>query len=203
MHKFYIRMDGDIFGPYTAKGMKELDVMPDIMVTEDSIDTWQPAANFDFDQLAKQEILEKLKSTPTVENIQQKSCIEQKREALKAKLKNHGNLSSTKTITKDSKSNINKFPEKIEYKANFNEGLLSIGGKIIITPTQLIFHAHKFNIGDLTDRIFEISHISGYEKGMLTFLYISFNNGNRIKLTVWNKSEIIEQLEKRRTALLQ
>lgn len=87
MHKFYIRMDGDIFGPYTAKGMKELDVMPDIMVTEDSIDTWQPAANFDFDQLAKQEILEKLKSTPTVENIQQKSCIEQKREALKAKLK--------------------------------------------------------------------------------------------------------------------
>lgn len=203
MHKFYIRMDGDIFGPYTAKGMKELDVMPDIMVTEDSIDTWQPAANFDFDQLAKQEILEKLKSTPTVENIQQKSCIEQKREALKAKLKNHGNLSSTKTISKDSKSNINKFPEKIEYKANFNEGLLSIGGKIIITPTQLIFHAHKFNIGDFTDRIFEISHISGYEKGMLTFLYISFNNGNRIKLTVWNKSEIIEQLEKRRTALLQ
>ena len=108
------------------EGMKELDVMPDIMVTEDSIDTWQPAANFDFDQLAKQEILEKLKSTPTVENIQQKSCIEQKREALKAKLKNHGNLSSTKTISKDSKSNINKFPEKIEYKANFNEGLLSI-----------------------------------------------------------------------------
>lgn len=203
MHKFYIRMDGDIFGPYTAKGMKELDVMPDIMVTEDSIDTWQPAANFDFDQLAKQEILEKLKSTPTVENIQQKSCIKQKREALKAKLKNHGNLSSTKTISKDSKSNINKFPEKIEYKANFNEGLLSIGGKIIITPTQLIFYAHKFNIGDLTDRIFEISHISGYEKGMLTFLYISFNNGNRIKLTVWNKSEIIEQLEKRRTAFLQ
>ena len=45
-------MDGDIFGPYTAKGMVELNVMPDIMVTEDSIDTWQPAANFDFTQLA-------------------------------------------------------------------------------------------------------------------------------------------------------
>ena len=61
MHKFYIRMDGDIFGPYTAKGMVELNVMPDIMVTEDSIDTWQPAANFDFTQLAKQEILERIK----------------------------------------------------------------------------------------------------------------------------------------------
>lgn len=203
MHKFYIRMDGDIFGPYTAKGMKELDVMPDIMVTEYSINTWQPAANFDFAQLAKQEIIERLKATPIVKNTQQDSYIEQKREALKAKLKNYGKQSPTKTNPKDSKPNINKFPEKIEYKANLNEGLLSIGGKIIITPTQLIFHAHKFNIGDLTDRIFEISHISGYEKGMLTFLYISFNNGNRIKLTVWNKSEIIEQLEKRRTALLQ
>ena len=88
MHKFYIRMDGDIFGPYTAKGMVELNVMPDIMVTEDSIDTWQPAANFDFAQLAKQEILERIKSTPTVENLQQDLSIEQKREDLKAKLKN-------------------------------------------------------------------------------------------------------------------
>ena len=203
MHKFYIRMDGDIFGPYTAKGMVELNVMPDIMVTEDSIDTWLPAANFDFTQLAKQEILERIKSTPTVENPQQDLSIEHKREELKAKLKNHGKLCPSKTIFQDSKSIINRFPEKIEYKANFNEGLLSIGGKIIITPTQLIFHAHNFNIGDLNDRIFEICHISGYEKGMFTFLYISFNNGNRIKLTVWNKTEIIEQLEARRTALLQ
>lgn len=76
-----------------------------------------------------------------------------------------------------------------------------MGGKIIITPTLLIFHPHKINFGDLSDRIFEINQISGYEKSILTFMYISFLNGSRIKLTVWNKSEIIEQLEARRVAL--
>ena len=64
MGKYYIRMDGDVFGPYTAKGMMELDLTPDIMVTEESIDIWQPANKFDFFQLAKQEVLEKLKTTP-------------------------------------------------------------------------------------------------------------------------------------------
>ena len=44
----------------------------------------------------------------------------------------------------------------IEYVANFNEGLNSIGGKIIITATQLIFRAHDFNFGDLRDRVYEI-----------------------------------------------
>lgn len=50
---------------------------------------------------------------------------------------------------------------------------------------------------------FDIDQISGYEKGVLTFMYISFVNGERIKLTVWNKTEIIEQLEARRKNLAQ
>ena len=94
------------------------------------------------------------------------------------------------------------FPDFIEYKANFNSGLNSIGGKIIITPTQLIFRAHAINLGNLNDRIFEIKDITGYKKGTLTFLYISFLNGKDIKLTVWNKDEIIDQLEERRRTLI-
>ena len=93
------------------------------------------------------------------------------------------------------------FPDFIEYKANFNDGMNSIGGKIIITPTQLIFRAHSFNFGDLSERVFEIKDIIGYKKGFLTFLYISFRNGPDIKLTVWGKDEIINQLEARRKAL--
>lgn len=96
-----------------------------------------------------------------------------------------------------------QFPSSIEYKANFNEGLNSIGGKIIITPTQLIFHPHSINFGNLQDRVYEIAQILGYEKGILTFMHISFVNGERIKLTVWNKTEIIEQLEARRKNLAQ
>ncbi len=94
------------------------------------------------------------------------------------------------------------FPEFIEHKANFNTGWNSIGGKLIITPTQLIFRAHAFNFGDKSDRIFEIKDIVGYKKGFLTFLYISFRDGNTIKLTVWGKDELIRQLEERRQALV-
>lgn len=93
------------------------------------------------------------------------------------------------------------FPDFIEHKANFNSGLNSIGGKIVITPTQLIFRAHAFNIGNHNDRIFEIKDIVGYKKGMLTFLYVSFSNGEDIKLSVWEKDLIINQLEERRNAL--
>lgn len=202
MYRFYIRMDGDVFGPYSAKGMMELDLLPDIMVTEASIDTWQPAENFDFANLAKKEVLERLKSTPTNDVPDAIPTSEQKRKELKARLNNNGNL--TTQVVKELSHYVpqSNFPERIEFKANFNKGLNSLGGKIIITPTQLIFHPHKINFGDLSDRIFEISQISGYEKGMLSFLYISFLNGSRIKLTVWNKSEIIAQLESRRTSLI-
>ncbi len=202
MYKFYIRMDGDIFGPYSAKGMMELEMLPDIMVTEVSIDVWQPAGNFDFANLAKHEVLERLKSAPTNDVPDVMSTLEQKRKELKARLNNNGNLTSQ--VEKETSFNLpqSKFPERIEFMANFNEGLNSIGGKIIITPTQLIFHPHSVNFGDLRDRVFEICQISGYEKGVLSFMYISFLDGSRIKLTVWKKSEIIAQLEARRTSLI-
>lgn len=202
MYKFYIRMDGEMFGPYSAKGMMELDMLPDIMVTEASIDTWQPAGNFDFANLAKQEVLERLKSTPTNDVPDATTTLEQKRKELKARLNNNGNLTSQ--VGKETSFNLpqTNFPERIEFMANFNEGLNSIGGKIIITPTQLIFHPHSVNFGDLSDRVFEICQISGYEKGILSFMYISFLDGSRIKLTVWKKSEIIAQLEARRTSLI-
>lgn len=92
-------------------------------------------------------------------------------------------------------------PVVIEYLANFNVGLVSIGGKIIITKDQLIFKAHSLNVGDLSDRIFNIKDISGYKKGLFTFLYISFVDGSEIKLSVWKKQEVINELEARKAAL--
>lgn len=196
-------MDGEVFGPYSAKGMMELDVLPDIMVTEDAIDTWQPAGNFDFASLAKEEVIERLKLAKTNDATDTAVPQEDKRAALKRRLENAGNIEASETISKNTVYSQNQmFPQSIEYKANFNEGLNSIGGKIIITPTQLIFHAHSLNFGDLRDRIFDICRIAGYEKGILTFMYIKFNDGSKIKLTVWSKDEIINQLEARRTSLL-
>lgn len=91
--------------------------------------------------------------------------------------------------------------QNVEYKANFNDGMLSIGGKIIITRTQLIFRAHGFNFVNTPDKVFEIRDISGYKKGFLTILYITFRYGLTIKLAVSKKQEVINQLESRRKAL--
>ena len=98
--------------------------------------------------------------------------------------------------------NAQLFPAEITYPANFNGRVNSIGGKIVITPDQLIFKAHDLNFGNLDDRIYEIRNITGYKKGLMTFLYIYFNDGQNIKLTVWKKQEIIGALESRRKALI-
>lgn len=199
MYKFYIRMDGDVYGPYSAKGMMELELLPDIMVTEFSMNSWVPAGELNFVELAKKELVEKLKATPKDEST---SSLEERREALKRKLTPKEFLSGdTSNKTSVVKSTVS-FPERIEFKANFNEGINSIGGRIFITPTQLIFHPHAINFGDLSDRVFNICDITGYDKGILSFMYITFKNGNRIKLTVWNKQNIINELEARRAQLI-
>jgi hypothetical protein len=184
-------MDGDVFGPYSAKEMSELEVLPDIMVTENNMDSWVPASEIDFIDLAKKELLEKLKLKPSSPNMPIEPTYEERKAEIKRKL-----LGSSNNQVHTN------FPEQIEFKANFNEGLNSIGGKIYITPTQIIFHPHVVNFGDLSDRIFNICDITGYEKGILSFLYISFDNGTRIKLTVWNKQNIINELEARRSCIL-
>ena len=93
------------------------------------------------------------------------------------------------------------FPEILQFKANLNEGMLSTGGNLVITPTQLIFRPHAINVGNRNHRVYEISEIVGYKKGMLTFMDILFRNGLTIKLTVWNKQKIIDELEARRKYL--
>lgn len=195
-------MDGDVFGPYSAKGMMELDILPDILVTENSIDTWKPASEFDFVVLAKEEVLERLKNTAPKNEPSPKTIILEKRAALKKRLSNANSNMHKPDEVQECISKDNLFPSQIEFNANFNEGINSIGGKIIITPTQLIFHAHKLNFGNLSDRIFEIRDICGYEKGVLSFMYIQFISGYKIKLTVWNKTKIINELESRRNQLI-
>lgn len=198
-YKFHIRMDGDIFGPYSAKEILSLELLPDIMVTEVSMDSWLPASEFDFSDLAKKELLEKLQATPTNENV---SEIDIRKEELKKRLQNNGNIAGPNTqFNVQENVYIQTFPQEITYNANLNEGLNSIGGKLIITPSQFVFHPHKVNFGDLSDRVFNISDIVGYEKGFLSFMYIKLKDGRKIKLTVWDKQGIINELEARRNTL--
>ena len=48
-YKFFVQMDGSTFGPYTAKEILGLDLLDDILVTEESMNSqWLPAKEFDF-----------------------------------------------------------------------------------------------------------------------------------------------------------
>lgn len=93
-----------------------------------------------------------------------------------------------------------KFPAAIEFLANTNDGLNSKGGKIIITPTQLIYHPHAWNFGSTDELVFEIKDIVGYKRGLFTYFTILFSGGRKLSLAAWSKSEIIRQLDMRRKA---
>ena len=58
-------MDGDTFGPFTAKQIQELQLMDDILVTEESMNEWLPAGRFDFNDMAKKELNDHLNQRRT------------------------------------------------------------------------------------------------------------------------------------------
>lgn len=49
-------MDGETYGPYSAKEVRDLQLMDDILVTEESMNEWLPAGRFDFDDMVKKEL---------------------------------------------------------------------------------------------------------------------------------------------------
>lgn len=55
-YKFYVKMDGDTFGPYTAKEVRDLQLLDDVLVTEESMNEWLPACRFDFDDMVRKEL---------------------------------------------------------------------------------------------------------------------------------------------------
>lgn len=55
-YKFYVKMDGETYGPYSAKEVRDLQLMDDILVTEESMNEWLPAGRFDFDDMVKKEL---------------------------------------------------------------------------------------------------------------------------------------------------
>lgn len=93
------------------------------------------------------------------------------------------------------------FPDRIEFTASFNKGLFAQTGKIFITPTQFIFHPFSFNIGDTSDKVFNIADLTNYVREAIpTWLDLFFNNKCYLFI-VFSRERIIGELEKRRMAL--
>lgn len=54
--KFYVQMDGEVFGPYSTSEIMNLGLLDDILVTEESMDgEWIPAGQFNFADLLRRE----------------------------------------------------------------------------------------------------------------------------------------------------
>ena len=53
-------MDGEQFGPYSATQIKELDLLPDIMIRQEGSIYWQRADSYNFNSLANEEFMESL-----------------------------------------------------------------------------------------------------------------------------------------------
>lgn len=55
-YKFYVQMEGKTYGPYTAREVKNLNLLDEVLVTEESMNgQWLPACRFDFDDMVRKE----------------------------------------------------------------------------------------------------------------------------------------------------
>jgi hypothetical protein len=55
-YKFYVQMDGQVYGPYTAAAVNNLQLLDDTLVTEESMNgEWLPASRFDFEEMMRKE----------------------------------------------------------------------------------------------------------------------------------------------------
>ena len=52
-YEFYVKMDGQLYGPYNLDEVKELPLLDDTLVTESRLEgEWHPACEFDFNDLS-------------------------------------------------------------------------------------------------------------------------------------------------------
>ena len=71
-YKFYVQMDGETYGPYSAKEIKELPLLDDTLVTEESMNgRWLQACEFDFDDIVKKEFASRINDDGTINRYPQ------------------------------------------------------------------------------------------------------------------------------------
>lgn len=214
MSKIFVNIDGVVYGPYTARQLMKHDLLPDVAVKDEGMNAWVPASSLNLNDLAKRELAEELAAVqpkpqePDQSPRSQWSCQPQQPQQSARPLigvhevKAEPEAASSRAEISEPASQAPQtvFPPEIEFKANLNKGFTSKGGKLIITPEQLIFRPHAVNIGNRDESVYEIKDITGYNRGVLTFMHIYFRNAQRVKFVVWDKGGVIEALELRRQA---
>lgn len=94
---------------------------------------------------------------------------------------------------------LRKVEPELKFQANHQVSALNAqGGHLWITMNEVIFKPHSLNVGSLGKRYIRIQDVVGYKKGPLTKMTIITKSGYEMKLAVWKKDEIINEIEKRR-----
>lgn len=91
-----------------------------------------------------------------------------------------------------------------KYMANFIISFPnnSLGGRLLISKSQILFRPHFFNIGDLSDKYLNIKDIVSFEKpGFPLFLKIHSTGNKTMFLSTWSRNKIINSIKTRQNSL--
>ena len=88
-------------------------------------------------------------------------------------------------------------PERKYYGTYYPSYFKQQGGFLILTKDEIAFKPHFYNLY-FDSHYIPIQDIVGYKKGFLTLLNILRRDGTEIRLAVYRKNEIINEIEKRR-----
>lgn len=80
--------------------------------------------------------------------------------------------------------------------------LLSQEGMLTLYDDKAVFKVGKLALGDRSDKILPIGEICGYRRNLGPLkIYLRDGKSLRIGLPIWNETDLIEALEKRRHAI--
>lgn len=109
------------------------------------------------------------------------------------------NESSSTQSDQSSTPVLRKVEPELKFAANHQVSAInSQGGHLWITKDEVVFKPHAINFGPMGKRYIRIQDVVGYKKGLLTHMSIFTKSGYEMDLVVWNKDEIINEIERRR-----
>lgn len=73
----------------------------------------------------------------------------------------------------------------------------SKGGHLWISENEIFFKPHQINLGDLSKKLMKLEDIVEFKKELFPmFLTIIDKKGFKMRLSIWNRNKVINEIEK-------
>lgn len=96
----------------------------------------------------------------------------------------------------------NNYQDEV-FKATYYSGINAISCDLCFHDGYIVFRPMMLNFGNKDLKQISITEIYGYKKGILGFLFLYLKNGMRVKLVVYHKEQIIQEIKVRRKAVFE